>query len=87
MAVGERWVRRLIRVALLVAYGASTATSVVPTLFAIVHTKVVPPLSTGEIAILLSSYIPFLLIPSAIMVDMGIRLLKIINGAQVRKAA
>lgn len=69
--------------ALLLAYGASTATTLVPVLNAVLtdpHSK--PPLNGMELAMLLSSYIPFLVIPLGIAIDMGVRLCSIIGDAQ-----
>jgi hypothetical protein len=72
--------------ALILAYGASTATTVVPTIAAILKYPVSPSLSTGEIANLLSSYVPFFLIPFGMALDMGIRVTKIISQNQLKKS-
>jgi hypothetical protein len=76
-------------IALLLAYGASTATTLLPVLNAVLtdpYSK--PPLSTTELGMLLSSYVPFLVIPLAMAVDMGARLCNIVSrvqAADVRK--
>lgn len=72
--------------ALLLAYGASTTTTLLPTLQYLLNPSIVsPPLSTSELGALLSSYIPFLLIPLTITLDMGWRLIKIIGRDQAKK--
>jgi len=77
----------LTRVAWMVAYGATTVTAVIPTLAAVFTTPVKPPLTTAEILKFLVAYVPFLLIPFSIMVDMGMRCVRLINLAQERKMA
>lgn len=72
--------------ALLLAYGASTTTTLIPTLTYLLNPSIVsPPLSSSELLTLLSSYIPFLLIPLTVTIDMGWRLMGIISQAQERK--
>lgn len=71
--------------ALLLAYGASTATTLVPTLQALFTIPPSPPLSNLELVNLLASYIPFLLFPLGIAVDMGWRIGKILARDQERK--
>lgn len=73
--------------ALLLAYGASTATTLLPVLNAVLtdpYSK--PPLTTTELGILLSSYVPFLVIPLGMAVDMGLRLWSIVGEAQAAQA-
>ncbi|WWC64141.1 uncharacterized protein I303_106749 [Kwoniella dejecticola CBS 10117] len=70
---------------LLLAYGASTTTTLIPCLGAIFTANPKPPLTTREIVTLLSEYIPFLLIPLGMAVDMGVKLTKIVSAAQDRK--
>ncbi|WWC91335.1 uncharacterized protein L201_006278 [Kwoniella dendrophila CBS 6074] len=70
---------------LLLAYGASTATTLIPCLGAIFTSEPSPPFTTREIVTLLSEYIPFLLIPLGMAIDMGLKLVKIVNVSQDRK--
>lgn len=68
------------------AYGASTATTLLPTLQALLFdTKTSPPLNAAELGLLLSSYGPFLAIPLAMAVDMSFRIVKLINAGVARK--
>lgn len=77
---------KLIFIALLLSYGASTTTTLLPTLQYLLNPTIVsPPLTTSELAALLSSYIPFLLIPLTITIDMGWRLHTIVGQAQAKK--
>ncbi|WOO83455.1 Sigma intracellular receptor 2 [Vanrija pseudolonga] len=63
---------------LLVAYGASTATTLAPVLNAVLtHPYSKPPLTVAELGMLLSSYIPFLVFPLGMALDFGLRLVKI----------
>lgn len=72
--------------ALLLAYGASTTTTLIPTLTYLLNPTIVsPPLTSSELLTLLSSYIPFLLIPLTVTIDMGWRLMTIIGQAQDKK--
>jgi hypothetical protein len=72
---------------LLIAYGASTATTLLPCLSALFDPKIVSPRFTNaEFASLLASYIPFLLIPLGIAVDMSLRIVKVLGREQARKA-
>jgi len=74
--------------ALLLAYGASTATTLLPTLTYLLNPTIAsPPLTPSELTTLLSSYIPFLLIPVTVALDMSWRIYKIIDRAQVKKVA
>jgi len=74
-------------IAILLAYGASTATTVIPVLHALFYSPVPAKtvLSTMEIVNLLGTYVPFFLIPLFMAVDMSMRLMKIVNVAQTRK--
>jgi len=65
--------------ALLLAYGISTATTLIPTLSALYHDNSVPALTASENVSLFGSYVPFLLIPLGIAVDMSARLITIIG--------
>ncbi|KAL0247573.1 hypothetical protein I308_103645 [Cryptococcus tetragattii IND107] len=69
----------------ILAYGASTATTLLPCLHTILTTKATPPHSTAEIANLLAEYVPFLLLPLGMAVDMSWRIIKIISAAEGRK--
>nr|XP_031862314.1 uncharacterized protein CI109_002279 [Kwoniella shandongensis]KAA5529386.1 hypothetical protein CI109_002279 [Kwoniella shandongensis] len=71
---------------LLLAYGASTATTLIPCLGALFTANPKPAFTTTEWVTLLSEYIPFLLIPLGIAVDMGVKLVKIVDQAQVRRS-
>lgn len=71
--------------ALLVAYGAATATTLLPVLNAVLTDKTsTPALNAAELGMLLSSYIPFLVIPLAMSVDMALRLVAICGRENVR---
>ncbi|WRT68949.1 uncharacterized protein IL334_005931 [Kwoniella shivajii] len=70
---------------ILLAYGASTATTLLPCLGAILTATPKPPFTNIELITLLSEYIPFLLIPLGMAIDMAIKLVKIVNVAQERK--
>ncbi|WVQ81176.1 hypothetical protein IAT38_003298 [Cryptococcus sp. DSM 104549] len=70
---------------LIIAYGASTATTVIPCIHTILTATPSPLFSTGELANLLAEYVPFFAIPLAMAVDMGVRVLGIIGEAQARK--
>jgi len=67
---------------LLLAYGASTTTAMIPVLAAIFDDNSVPPLTRTEMMRILASYIPFGSIYLAIALDMGWRLTKIVAEAQ-----
>lgn len=57
-----------------------------PTLNALLTDKSTPPLSTMELANLLGSYIPFLLFPLGMALDMGVKLIKLVQVAEGRKS-
>ncbi|BEJ14773.1 hypothetical protein CspHIS471_0405400 [Cutaneotrichosporon sp. HIS471] len=66
---------------LLVAYGASTATTLLPVLQRLLFdTKTSPPLTAVELAGLLGCYVPFLAIPLLMAVDLGFRIAKLLGG-------
>lgn len=67
---------------LLVAYGAATATTLLPVLNAVLTDNTVPALTSMEIGMLLSSYVPFLLLPLGMSVDFGLRLVKIVGDKE-----
>ncbi|KAG6326814.1 hypothetical protein ID866_12275, partial [Astraeus odoratus] len=80
---------------LLLFYGASTATTVLPclaTLFATPITSAetmaagVPPFTSFQQLLLLSSYFPFLLIPLMMAVDMAFRLSKFVQAGTLAAA-
>ncbi|WVQ93314.1 hypothetical protein IAU59_000382 [Kwoniella sp. CBS 9459] len=71
---------------LILAYGASTATTLIPCLGALLTATPKPPFTSQEYLTLLSEYIPFLLFPLGMAIDMGIKLVKIVNVAQERKS-
>jgi len=75
------------RAAILLAYGASTATTVIPVIQALFYSPlpVKPALTTMEIVNLLGTYVPFFLIPAFMAIDMTMRLMKLVDGAQARK--
>ncbi|KAF5355274.1 hypothetical protein D9758_006060 [Tetrapyrgos nigripes] len=68
---------------LLLAYGASTATTTLPCIFFIL--KSAAQVTSAQEALLLSSYIPFFLIPFGMAVDMAVRLSKIVSQAGSEK--
>ncbi|EIW67144.1 hypothetical protein M231_07109 [Tremella mesenterica] len=70
---------------ILLAYGASTSTTLIPALSAILTYPVQPPLTKGEIGTLLASYLPILILPTILVIDMSIRILGIIKVAEERK--
>ncbi|KIK63554.1 hypothetical protein GYMLUDRAFT_133462, partial [Collybiopsis luxurians FD-317 M1] len=61
---------------LILAYGASTATTTLPCILHILKEK--SQVTDAQLLILLSSYIPFFLIPLMMAVDMGFRVYGII---------
>ncbi|KAI6038629.1 transmembrane protein 6/97 [Pisolithus marmoratus] len=80
---------------LLVIYGASTATTVLPCLTVLLLTPITSPetiaagihsVTSFQRILLLSSYIPFLLIPLLIAVDMAFRLSKLVKAGEAVKA-
>ncbi|KAJ4496415.1 transmembrane protein 6/97 [Lentinula edodes] len=68
---------------LILAYGASTATTTLPCIFYILkeHSR----MTAVQQIILLSSYIPFFIIPLMMAVDMGFRVYKIIRSTEVKQ--
>lgn len=82
--------------ALLLAYGSSTTISVLPCLiYLLTPSTSFPPLTTTptstvkdltstELLMLLSFYVPFLLIPFGMSVDMGMRILEVIGKEERR---
>jgi len=73
--------------AILLAYGASTATTVIPVIQALFYSPVPvkTALGTMELVNLLGTYVPFFLIPFFMALDMSVRLIRIVNTAQARK--
>jgi len=71
---------------LLLAYGASTATTVLPIIVWVLHPECATPQFTpAELNNLLGSFVPFFLIPLGIALDMGWRLVGIVNQVEGRK--
>ncbi|KAK0202733.1 transmembrane protein 6/97 [Desarmillaria ectypa] len=73
---------RLIYV-LILLYGASTATTTLPCILHIIGSD---GLATGQMWMLLSSYIPFFLLPLGMAVDMAFRIYGIIEKGSVDDA-
>ncbi|THU86226.1 hypothetical protein K435DRAFT_684042 [Dendrothele bispora CBS 962.96] len=65
---------------LLLAYSASTATTTLPCVFFIL--KSAYQISSAQQAMLLSSYIPFFLVPFGMALDMACRLYSIVTSAE-----
>jgi hypothetical protein len=74
-----------IRSALLLAYGASTTTTLIPVLQHLFTVDASPPFTSAEFLNLLAAYLPYLFVPLTMTVDMGWRLTKIVSEANVRK--
>ncbi|KAE9392417.1 hypothetical protein BT96DRAFT_830607 [Gymnopus androsaceus JB14] len=70
---------------LILAYGASTATTTLPCIFYILKENA--KITSEQQLILLSSYIPFFLIPLMMAVDMGFRLYNIVASSDVKQKA
>jgi hypothetical protein len=71
---------------LLVAYGASTATTLLPVLQALfIGPDPQPPLTSTELGMLLGAYVPFLFIPLTMAVDFSFRIARIIGQADAAK--
>ncbi|KAJ4474441.1 transmembrane protein 6/97 [Lentinula aciculospora] len=68
---------------LTLAYGASTATTTLPCIFYILkeHSRMTPE----QQIILLSSYVPFFVIPLLMAVDMGFRVYNIVASAEAKR--
>ena len=63
-------------------YGAHTATTTLPVIWYLVHYPVKPAFTTSELGTMLASYLPFLVIPSIMVLDMGARIVGIIGENQ-----
>nr|ODN88626.1 hypothetical protein L203_02636 [Cryptococcus depauperatus CBS 7841] len=70
----------------LLFYGASTSTTLFPCLQTILRVEAFPPHTTAETMNLLAEYVPFLLLPLGLAIDMGLRIVKIIAAAEGRKS-
>ncbi|KAE9385932.1 hypothetical protein BT96DRAFT_960672 [Gymnopus androsaceus JB14] len=70
---------------LILAYGASTATTTLPCIFYILKENA--KITSEQQLILLSSYIPFFLIPLMMAVDMVFRLYSIVASSDVKQKA
>lgn len=70
--------------ALALFYATTTTTTVIPTLYYLLteRNRLTPPLSTSEVASLLGSYLPFLIIPGVMIVDMFNKLGEVIRVAE-----
>ena len=73
-------------VALILFYGASTSTTLVPTLYYALTEQANPKYTTLEFGNILATYIPFLLIPLGMALDMGVKLAKMVQIAEGRKS-
>ncbi|KAK0446864.1 transmembrane protein 6/97 [Armillaria borealis] len=67
---------------LILFYGASTATTTLPCIFHVIGSDA---LATGQMWMLLSSYIPFFLLPFGMAVDMAFRIYGIMEKGSVDK--
>ncbi|KAK0217780.1 transmembrane protein 6/97, partial [Armillaria fumosa] len=67
---------------LILFYGASTATTTLPCILHVIGTD---ELATGQMWMLLSSYIPFFLLPLGMAVDMAFRIYGIMEKGSVDK--
>ncbi|KAJ3799849.1 transmembrane protein 6/97 [Lentinula aff. detonsa] len=67
---------------LMLAYGASTATTVLPCIVYFLQEH--PNMTPAHRLMLLSSYVPFLLVPLMMTVDMGFRVYNIVASAEVK---
>lgn len=84
--MGYLFIAELTPSALMLFYGASTATTVVPCLYYLfTDTASVPPLTTPQVVNLAATYVPFLLLPLTMAVDMGFKIIKMIDIAEGRK--
>ncbi|ESK97750.1 hypothetical protein Moror_17376 [Moniliophthora roreri MCA 2997] len=70
---------------LLCVYGASTATTTYPCLLYITDAGNAGTITTFQYSLLLSSYIPFFLIPLVMAVDMGYRLSSTVSEEKLKK--
>ncbi|KAJ4469863.1 transmembrane protein 6/97 [Lentinula aciculospora] len=66
---------------LLLAYGASTATTVLPCIFYFFQEH---NMTATQRLILLSSYVPFFLVPLVMAIDMGSRVYNIVASAEMK---
>ncbi|KAJ3776364.1 hypothetical protein FB446DRAFT_307156 [Lentinula raphanica] len=63
---------------LLIAYGASTATTTLPCIFYILKEYSESRITSTQLLILLASYIPFLVVPLVMAIDVGFRVYRIV---------
>ncbi|KAJ3824134.1 transmembrane protein 6/97 [Lentinula raphanica] len=63
---------------LLIAYGASTATTTLPCIFYILKEYSESRITSTQLLILLASYIPFLVVPLVMAIDIGFRVYRIV---------
>jgi len=72
--------------ALLLIYAASTSTTLLPCILHILNPPAPLPASTTyQLVFGLGSYIPFLIFPAGMMVDMGWRLMKMVDKVESRE--
>ena len=65
------------------AYAAHTATTLLPVLYYLLtDTATSPPLDSLELATLLASYVPFLLIPLGMLVDATVKVNRLLKRAE-----
>ncbi|ORY31410.1 transmembrane protein 6/97 [Naematelia encephala] len=70
---------------LMLAYAASTATTMLPTVQSLYTAPSNPPLSSAELYNLFASYLPFLIVTLGMAVDMTVRLTHLVGDAQRNK--
>ncbi|KAG7093985.1 hypothetical protein E1B28_007615 [Marasmius oreades] len=67
---------------LLCLYGASTATTTLPCLLHVTQAFHANAITTAQFSILISGYVPFLVIPLTMAIDMAFRLYGIVSAAE-----
>ncbi|KAJ3720603.1 transmembrane protein 6/97 [Lentinula raphanica] len=67
---------------LMLAYGASTATTVLPCIVYFFQEH--PNMTSAHRLMLLSSYVPFFVVPLIMTIDMGLRLYRIVASADMK---
>ncbi|KAF9070014.1 transmembrane protein 6/97 [Rhodocollybia butyracea] len=70
---------------LILAYGASTATTTLPCIFFVLRESAAGNITAAQLLILLSSYIPFFVIPLIMAIDMGFRIHNIIAAGEAKQ--
>jgi hypothetical protein len=69
---------------LLLLYGTTTATTVVPTLYYVLTETSVPAYTAVNRYTFIGTYLPFLIIPAIIALDMMVRIVRLIGVAEGR---